>query len=36
MIINGLNECNRDSAQRKIIELVAKSVMEHDDKIPLF
>jgi len=35
VIIDGLDECNRDSAQRKIIELVAKSVMEHGDKIPL-
>ena len=35
VIIDGLDECNGNSAQRKIIELVAKSVIEHDDKIPL-
>ena len=35
VIIDGLDECNRDPAQSKIMELVAKSVMEHGDKIPL-
>ena len=35
MIINGLNKYNRDPTQSKIMELVAKSVMEHNDKIPL-
>ena len=35
VIIDGLNECNGDSVQRKIIELVAKLVMEHGNKIPL-
>ena len=35
MIIDGLDECNRDPAQSKIMELVAKSVIEHGDKIPL-
>ena len=35
VIIDGLDECNGDSAQRKIIELVTKSVIEHGDKIPL-
>ena len=35
VIIDGLDECNGDPAQSKIMELVAKSVMEHSDKIPL-
>jgi len=35
VIIDGLDECNEDSAQSKIMELVAKSVIEHGDKIPL-
>jgi len=35
VIIYGLDECNRNPAQHKIMELVAKSVMEHDNKIPL-
>ena len=35
VIIDGLDECNGDSEQSKIMELVAKSVMEHGDKIPL-
>jgi len=35
VIIDGLDECNRDPAQSKIMELVAKSVIEHGDKIPL-
>ena len=35
VIIDGLDECNGDSAQSKIMELVTKSVMEHGDKIPL-
>jgi len=35
VIIDGLDECNGDSAQSKIMELVAKSVIEHGDKIPL-
>ena len=35
VIIDGLDECNGDPAQSKIMELVAKSVMEHGDKIPL-
>ena len=35
VIIDGLDECNRDLAQQKIIELVAKPVIEHGNKIPL-
>jgi len=35
VIINGLNECNEDTAQLKIMKLVAKSVIDHSDKIPL-
>ena len=35
VIINGLDECNGDSEQSKIMELVAKSVKEHSNKIPL-
>ena len=35
MIIDGLDECNGDSEQSKIMEVVAKSVIEHSDKIPL-
>ena len=35
VVIDGLDECNGDSAQIKIIELVAKSVIEHGDEIPL-
>ena len=35
VIIDGLDECNGDSEQSKIMGLVAKSVMEHGDKIPL-
>jgi len=35
VIIDGLDECNGDSAQSKVMELVAKSVKEHGDKIPL-
>jgi len=35
VIIDGLDECNGDPAQSKIMELVAKSVIEHGDKIPL-
>jgi len=35
VIINGLDECNGNPAQSKIMELVAKSVIEHSDKIPL-
>ena len=35
VIIDGLDECNGDPAQSKIMELVAKSVIEHSDKIPL-
>jgi len=35
VIIDGLNECNGDPAQSKIMELVAKSVIEHGDEIPL-
>ena len=35
VIIDGLDECNGDPAQHKIMELVAKSVMEHGNKIPL-
>ena len=35
VIIDGLDECNGDSAQSKIMELVAKSVIEYGDKIPL-
>jgi len=36
VIINSLDECNGDSEQSKIIELVAKQVIEHSDKISLF
>ena len=35
VIIDGLDEYNEDTAQSKIIELVAKLVMEHSDNIPL-
>ena len=35
VIIDGLDECNGDPVQSKIMELVAKSVIEHGDKIPL-
>ena len=35
VIIDGLDECNGDPAQSKIMELVAKSVKEHGNKIPL-
>ena len=35
VIIDGLDECNGDLAQQKIIELVAKPVIEHGDKISL-
>ena len=35
VIIDGLDECNGDPAQSKIVELVAKSVMEHGDRLPL-
>ena len=35
VIIDGLDECNGDPAQSKIMELVAKSVIEHGDEIPL-
>jgi len=35
VIIDGLDECNGDPVQSKIMELVAKSVVEHGDKIPL-
>ena len=35
VIIDGLDECNGDPAQSKIMELVAKSVIKHGDKIPL-
>jgi len=35
VIIDGLDECNGDSEQSKIMELVAKSVMEHGNMIPL-
>ena len=35
VIIDGLDECNGDPAQSKIMELVAKSVVEYGDKIPL-
>jgi len=35
VIIDGLDECNGDPAQSKIMELVAKLVIEHSDKIPL-
>ena len=33
--IGGLDKCNGDSEQSKIMELVAKPVIEHGDKIPL-
>jgi len=36
VIIDGLDECNKDSVQHKIIELVAKLVIEQGNKIPLF
>ena len=35
VIIDGLDECDGDPTQSKIMELVAKSVKEHGDKIPL-
>ena len=35
VIIDGLDECNGDPVQSMIMELVAKSVIEHGDKIPL-
>ena len=35
VIIDDLDECNGDHAQHKIVELVAKSVIDHGDKIPL-
>jgi len=35
VIINGLNECNGDIAQLKIMKLVAKSVIDHGNKILL-
>ena len=35
VIIDGLDECNGDLAQSKIMELVAKSVIKYGDKIPL-
>ena len=35
VIINGLDKCNGDSAQSKIMELVAKLVIKHGNKIPL-
>jgi len=35
VFIDGLDECNGDSAQSKIIELVTKSVIQHGNKIPL-
>jgi len=35
VIIDGLDECNGNRAQSKIMELVAKLVIEHGDKIPL-
>ena len=35
VIINSLDECNGDSEQSKIMELMAKSVKEYSDKIPL-
>jgi len=35
VITDGLDECNGDPAQSKIIQLVAELVMEHGDKIPL-
>ena len=35
MIINGFDKCNRNLAQSNIMELVAKLVIEHSDKIPL-
>ena len=35
VIIDGLDECNGNAAQSKIMELVAKSVKEHSNKIPL-
>ena len=35
VIIDGLDKCNGDPAQHKIMEVVAKSVIEHGNKIPL-
>ena len=35
VIIDGLDECNGDPVQSMIMELVAKSVIEHGDEIPL-
>jgi len=34
VIINGLDECNGNIAQLKIMKLVAKSVIDYSDKIP--
>ena len=33
VIINGLNECNRDLVQCKIMKLMFKSVIEYNNKI---
>jgi len=35
VITDGLDECSGDPVQSMIMELVAKSVIEHGDKIPL-
>ena len=35
VIINCLDEYNRDPVQSKIMDLVAKSVIEHSNEIPL-
>jgi len=35
VIIDGLDKYNENTAQSKIMGLVAKSVMEHSDNIPL-
>ena len=35
VIINGLNKYNGNTAQLKIMKLVAKSVIDHGDKISL-
>ena len=35
VIIDGLDECNGDSMQSKIMELVVKLVIKYSDKISL-
>jgi hypothetical protein len=35
IIVDGLDECNGEAAQSKIVELVIRSIETHDSKIPL-